>query len=114
MSLGGHLAHNISLISSLCQPQCLSNLDFSLTPRAMQQTMQARDHGNSPRLIICPYQKQPREGAQKKPRGPFYKNKLEFTAELDALGSLAIGDIQRKLPSALISILNFHYSFWLI
>lgn len=54
MSLSGQLAHNTSLISSLCQPQCLCNLVFSLMPRAMYQTIQARAHGNSPKLIICP------------------------------------------------------------
>lgn len=69
--------------------------------------MQARAHGNSPKFIIYPYQQQPREGAQKRPKGPFYRNKLEFTAELDALGRLTVGDIQRKLMSGLISILNF-------
>lgn len=41
-------------------------------------------------------------------------NTLEFIAKLDAMDSLTNGDIQRKLMSGLISILNFQYSFWLV
>lgn len=42
------------------------------------------------------------------------KNILEFTAKLDAVDSLTNGDIQRKLMSGLISILNLQYSFCLV
>ncbi|KAJ7427017.1 hypothetical protein WISP_10392 [Willisornis vidua] len=73
------------------------------------QTTQVRAPGHSPKLTICPYLQQLREGTQEKLKRPFYKNKLEFTAKLDVLGNLTNAQLFRLFSQPIWLSLLLHY-----